>query len=228
MAHEVLFKDDSDSIREYLNETKEHIDIFVDSVTPLMNAVIKNRNDVIDILLEYGSNVNLRSGEGWTALHFACSSQKNNRTMVQKLLDAKANANITNYYGYTPLQLAAIHTTDVNIIHLLTLYSNSEHKNIYGGTALFTAIIHNRNIEIISALCYWSVMSNDINLTDYNGNTALTKACDANNYKAIKLLLEKGADINITNNYNETPYKVADAKGKKIINEYFNSKKKSI
>lgn len=40
MAHEVLCKDDIDSIREYLNETKARINIIVDYKTPLMKAVI--------------------------------------------------------------------------------------------------------------------------------------------------------------------------------------------
>ena len=44
--------------------------------------------------------------------------------MVQKLLNANANALLTDFTGNTPLHFAAMGTNDVNIIHDLTLSSN--------------------------------------------------------------------------------------------------------
>lgn len=148
MDHKVLFRDDIDTIIDHLNKTREHIDILVGYKTPLMNAVAKNRNDVIDVLIEYGCNVNIQNRDGWTALHFCCYFQSHNRDILEKLLGKKADPNITNINGSVPLHYAASHTQDVNIIHLLTLYSNAYLQDNHGVTPLMYACRFNKNIDV--------------------------------------------------------------------------------
>lgn len=67
-------------------------------------------------------------------------------------------------------------------------------------------------------------ITNDLNLTNIIGDTALHFACKFRNNVAILPLLEVGTDINITNNDNETAYGLADEEGKTIIDDFLNSK----
>ena len=70
MDSSVLFEDDLNKMIEYLAVHPESINIFDRDETPLMQAVVDERTDVIDVLLDFGANVNLQDTDGWTALHY--------------------------------------------------------------------------------------------------------------------------------------------------------------
>jgi len=48
----------------------------------------------------------------------------------------------------------------------------------------------------------------NINVKDNHGNTPLIIACFFNNDKIIKLLVEKGANIDVTNKKNHSPLSI--------------------
>jgi ankyrin repeat protein/Mg2+ and Co2+ transporter CorA len=73
--------------------------------TALHLATAHDREDVIELLLEYGADVNARSDGGWTALHNACD--KGCEKIVRILLHAGAELNSQLLNGMTPLHLAA-------------------------------------------------------------------------------------------------------------------------
>lgn len=215
MELSVLFSDDSGSIKKYLDKSTEHINTINFDMTPLMNAVCQENIDVIDVLIDYGCDIQFKNKNGYTALLCYFISQSNNRVILQKLLNSKVDINISSVDGNTPLHYAAYYITDVNIIHYITLECNPNLKNNNRKTPLMLACEYNKNIEVIAALID---ITNDINIQDNFGNTALHLACINNKYDIIKILLNGHADINITNDDNETPYDYADRKGKFILN----------
>ena len=221
MASSVLFEDDVKKMEEYLAIHPENINILQNGQTPLMNAVLLGRTDVVDILIGFGANVNLQDKIGYTVLHRCCKYQSNNRDILRRLLEANADPMCINYWGDTPVHLAAEKTNDVNVIHDLTLGSNPNFQNKYGHNALMMACQSNKNPEVISACIN---ITNDLNTTSMDGNTGLHLACAGNNYNAIPLLLEAGVDMYITNNRNKIAYEFVSAKGKEIFNEFANRK----
>lgn len=220
-----LFTDDIKAIVSHLNVTRKHINIIVDyepqlhnPVTPLMNAVIRERNDVVDILIEYGCNIDYQDQYGYTALHYCVMKRWVNRDVLQKLLNANANPSIPDYFGNIPLHYAASYANDVNIIHLLTYGSNHNLQNEDGNTPLINACnINSSNINVSAAL----INLTDVNISNNYGNTALHEVSFFDDYVILKLLIEAGADINITNNDDRTAYDIVDDEGKRIIDEYF-------
>ncbi|OKL64361.1 hypothetical protein UA08_01088 [Talaromyces atroroseus] len=84
--------------------------------TALHLATAHDREDVIELLLKYGADVNARSDGGWTALHNACD--KGCEKIVRILLEAGAELNSQLLNGMTPLHLAAQagHTDVVNCL----------------------------------------------------------------------------------------------------------------
>ncbi|EED21298.1 ankyrin repeat protein [Talaromyces stipitatus ATCC 10500] len=81
------------------------------NVTELRNkaalhlATAHDREDVVELLLEYGADVNARSDGGWTPFHNACD--KGCEKIVRILLQAGADFNSQLLNGMTSLHLAA-------------------------------------------------------------------------------------------------------------------------
>ncbi|CAB0042407.1 unnamed protein product [Trichogramma brassicae] len=69
--------------------------------TLLHRAVGNENQEMVQILLEYGTNPNLTNELGKTPLHYAVGSQ--NRNIVRVLLENGANPNVVDEDGLTPL-----------------------------------------------------------------------------------------------------------------------------
>ena len=91
----------------------------VAAATKLIDEFVR-RGQSLDDKTEHGPGSFNRQ---WTALHMACAYGV--EPLVLKLLQERANPNIKNCYGYTPL-LEACHRGFVNIVGMLTQFSNSE------------------------------------------------------------------------------------------------------
>lgn len=69
-------------------------------------AAETNREDVVDLLIAQGGNVNSDDGLGTRPLHIAASVS---HTICQKLLSAKATVDARDRDGFTPLRMAVSH-----------------------------------------------------------------------------------------------------------------------
>ena len=65
--------------------------------TILWLAVQKGSINFVEMLLEYGANINTTDKDGWTPLHLAV--QNNDINMVRLLLNHNPDINATNKYG---------------------------------------------------------------------------------------------------------------------------------
>ena len=91
--------------------------------TSLMYAVIDKKDDIVKLLLEKGSSVNLQDDNGYTALHFA--SQNYSLDITKLLLDYNAEVNIQDVNGNTPLSDAVFYSNgEGNIMSKLDKFSN--------------------------------------------------------------------------------------------------------
>ncbi|KAL5121649.1 hypothetical protein ACEQ8H_000335 [Pleosporales sp. CAS-2024a] len=73
--------------------------------TALHLAVTHDRDDIVDMLVQYGANVMAKSDGSWTPLHNAC--EHGNLKVVHRLLAAGADINAKLLTGMTPLHIAA-------------------------------------------------------------------------------------------------------------------------
>jgi ankyrin repeat protein len=82
-------------------------------------------SDILNLLLSSEKvDINETTSEyGWTALHLAV--RDSNTATAEFLLSNRANPNIANQNGYTPLHLAAAYAKDMNIVELLV-----NHKDV--------------------------------------------------------------------------------------------------
>lgn len=83
--------------------------------TPLYRAVTCNYSDIVDLLIDYGADVNQPTRTG-TPLHVACTLGYVG--FAQLLIENGADVNIKNWLEITPLHFASI-TGKLEIIRLL-------------------------------------------------------------------------------------------------------------
>jgi ankyrin repeat protein len=71
---------------------------------PIHRAATNDREDIIRLLVDWGSPLEATGTEGWTPLHLASVSQS--PRAVRALLEAGANIHARSVFGQTPLHLA--------------------------------------------------------------------------------------------------------------------------
>ena len=186
------------------------------NMTILMLALYyKKPIKIIKLLLDRGESVNADNFDQ-TPLTLALEPNKESKKYNDNdLLEiVKLLLNKGAIVGDLPLEYAIIYKAPIEVIKLLLDNgANVNYRDVEEQTPLVLAITYNAPIEVIKIILD---KTNDelINLEDNLdfGRTPLMHALDTNgifsiekNIEIIKLLLNKGANINYRNTYNFTP-----------------------
>ena len=118
--------------------------------------------------------------------------------------DVASILNTTDAYGVTPLMLAAKHGVNESIEPLLSRGADIQAKDSDGNTALHHAASIEGNTLIIEKLLKNETSKQVINAQNSIGNTALMSAFYDGHHDKVALLVNNGADVNVTNNYDPT------------------------
>ncbi|MNX93223.1 Ankyrin repeats (3 copies) [compost metagenome] len=198
--------------------------------TPLMCAVKRNRKELLPFLLENGADANETDNQNNTAFYYAVAEQ-----LSYDMYDALASAsspdfNIVNKDGRTLftnfISSASGSSSDISFIE--RLLSDGADVNFcaqyYGQPKSGIDFIVEKKSDILKSVL--ENVSLDINEQDNQGNTILHKVCAYNvnydaemakeTYRKVKLLLDQGADISITNDKDETALMLASEDNLKI------------
>src|SRR3954471_11972501 len=159
--------------------------------TPLMNAAAFGSIGTMRLLLEKGAEVNARSAGNATALMWAVTDLEK----VRLLVDKGADVNATSELGHTPLILAAMSDRSSSIVQLL-LARGADPKRVAAADKVSALIgaARGNDFESIRQLVE---AGGDVNGADLAGATPLMYASAHGNLAAVKLLLAKGAKVNV-------------------------------
>ena len=147
----------------------------------IFECVLNNEIDIVSWLIKSGIDVNKKTDNDWTMLHYAARDSLTD--MAKMLLECGANANLFDKLHRIPLFLAAYHG-HLEIVELLIDYGSSINvKDVYGCTPLFCSCCH-RNMG-------------EHSVTNIYPDKFYS---DTNRLKIIKLLIKHGADVNVKNN----------------------------
>lgn len=144
-------------LAKFLIEKGAHVNIYVGSdfeFTPLHWVSDPN---LLKMLIEKGADINARSIEDITPLHWAC--EENHREIAKLLIENKADVNIADFYGFTPLHVAC-ESGHFRIARLLI--ENGANINVCnsdGFTSLHMAYAHS-HIELAKYLIQHSLLKN--------------------------------------------------------------------
>ncbi len=169
-----------------------------DGCSALMMALMRQRFDVADFLIERGADVNHKRParhtpdrtRGQTPLWWAANH--GNLSLAQTLLAKGADVNTPDHHGGTPLTTAAS-SGHLPMVRFLLEAGADLHARIYDGRKAFNLAITNGHKEVAAFLLS---RGNDPNEAGRSGYAPLMIAAENNFYDLAKLLIAKGADVN--------------------------------
>jgi serine/threonine-protein phosphatase 6 regulatory ankyrin repeat subunit B len=187
-----------------------------DGVSPLTAMVKSGNSDMVKLLLQYGANINVIDNDGFTALHHAVAMGYLNIAEILILNGAETNSISNN--NETPVYLA-LKNNDIKITELLIQNGGeidfiplidpimeyylkrrvSIRNKLYGldflhRTELMEAVFSNdyRTAEMLI------LEGADVNEQNEMGLTALMMSSGLGNIYITRLLIKKGASLEIT------------------------------
>ena len=125
--------------------------------------------------------------------------RRNYQSAAKALIYQGADLNKTDRYRCTPLWYA-LHKADLNMTTFL-LDKGAHLDKTIAGMAL-TRAVESRNIDLLRLLLNRGLDPD----STYMGATPLVRACLSKDLKAIKALVENGADIHVRSSYPNMPY----------------------
>lgn len=213
-------------------------------ITPLYLAVSQNYKDGINILLKNNANPNHQNQQGWTPLH--CAVKGNQVEVTRILVEAgKANLSIKTSQGQTLLDLAkekgyqiihdylvvkgikqetSTHASIGNAEVFQLAQSNAYHKTLTSDEDFHTAVIDG-DFKTATRLIQQGA---NIDSVDQDGCSALHRAVDLNNIRAVQFLVDSGADLFLKNLQNNSPLFLSISLGHHEISNYLLQKELSI
>jgi len=179
--------------------------------TLLHDAVVAERLEIVEYLVQQGADVNTSNLERFTPLHDAAN--KGRLELVRFLLAKGADPNAKDISNNTPIHEAVagygVYITNIRYIEvvklLLSVGDVVNDKNNKGETPLHLASRGN-SLEVVKLLVSEGA---DINSQNNDGDTPLHETAIAGELRIQQYLLSKGAQIKTKNNYGETAADIA-------------------
>lgn len=226
---------DIEEILEYPINVNAQDKIKVTALTAALVSACEDKeycNKLIELLIEYGANVNHQDINLNAPMHFAVSTK--NIEAIKLLISHNANLNLSNKFKVTPLRIAL---NDKNPIISEILVQNGadvDITDIHGNNAIHIAI-RNHKLELAFEIIH---LSKDINKHNHflenpsfmafkegfkelekaieylanqkstwldHGNNHLMEACLNGEFRLAKFFIKNGQKVNHLNNHNNTP-----------------------
>ncbi|KAI9796740.1 MAG: Ankyrin repeat domain-containing protein 44 [Piccolia ochrophora] len=170
-------------------------------------AAWRGHRSTLQILLDTGIEVHIRSADGFTLLDAACDQGR--EEAVDLLLERGFDKNNRGFGGHTALLTAAQMGRDVLVQKLLDRGAEWNSPSAFGETPLLMAAA-NGHIGIVRVL-----LDLGLDATSANGcgNTPLHCAAFYGHRIVVEQLLQVGAHINATSDTGETPLHKAASQG---------------
>jgi ankyrin repeat protein len=182
-------------------------------LTPIHIAVQDDHEEIVDLLLKKGADVNARTSWEATPLHLV--ARQGSRALMDLLIMRGADVNAQTKDGDTPLHLAAANGRANQAYDLLEKGAKVNATNRFGNTPLLLAMGQSGSL-IIEALVKGGA---NLNFRTASGDTALHVAAQAGRVAVVSALVEKGADINARNQAGSSALYAVAAKGNKDVAE---------
>lgn len=188
--------------------------------TPLMFAASEGHIDILDILLDYGADIDARDNDGYSALMHAIDRREIDA--AEFLIKEGAYLHYEDFdCGHNVLTLCAS-SGDLHLFDLLIINGATDinHTDCYKMSPLMNAIWYEKYDiaeRLIQLQCELDFQSDGYR---HKGFTALMFACYLGNFKIVKKLVENGCDTTIKSEEGQTALDIAKEKGHVDIVKY--------
>jgi ankyrin repeat protein len=185
------------------------------STTPLLRAVINNKIDLVEFLLDNVANIAPKAFNNYTALHI-CAWKNHPKICTLLLNRGGINIEALDNVGMTPLLRAANSDNSEPVALILIKHgANTNAKASTGENALRLFLRSDmKSLELLTVLLEKEA---DINAVDKDGLSPLIKAVVYGQAPLVSAVLAKNPNIESTNNSQMTSLNIASWKGFKEI-----------
>ncbi|NJK65101.1 MAG: hypothetical protein HC921_22440 [Synechococcaceae cyanobacterium SM2_3_1] len=163
----------------------------VDFLHPLYEAIMLNSIEMVQLLIEYGADIERCWDEGITPILAAVVS--GNSEIVRILVEAGADVNKTDKYGISPIMEAAQMGRQEVYEYLVPYVSSDEYE--LSRVARLIGAAGKGQLSMIQRLIEDGLDVDSSDLTYLDGETPLHAALVSGQYSTAKALLELGANI---------------------------------
>lgn len=158
----------------------------VDNYYVLAGAILKNRANNLQLLLDNHFNIDAKNSTNMTVL-MTSASQVNKADMTKILLENGADVNATNDKGNNALFEALVEKHNLkNIKYLLKYNIDLKHKNKLKATALDYVIIFDNDVEVLKELLKHNIKVPQKTIRDAISSKKFSIAKELINYTKIK------------------------------------------
>lgn len=204
-------KNDLDAIKEIITNNPDIINYQIGErkSTLLQQAVLYDKPDVVELLLDMGADINLFDDINYTPLIMAILENKNDPANI--LIERGAYLNIKDEFGRYPLHLVAQNKNNYLLKKLVEkkpeiIIDSMDSSNV-------TPLSYATSFGNIDGMRLLLDNGADVNSKDINSWTPLFYAIRYGNLNAVKLLIDRGANITMQNKFGNTPLQVACKRG---------------
>ncbi|VUC26129.1 unnamed protein product [Clonostachys rosea] len=167
--------------------------------TAFHSAVRFGYCDVVELLAANGADVNTRDRRGHTPL-LTASLECGTLEMTQLLVRVGADVRAANFHGRNALYMSPKTKEPAQVAEFLFAQGVEMTRDLEGNTPLHYAKVSSDLVEVFLA------HGADINDVNLGQETLLHLACsDPSRASLVKMLIERGADISLTDSHGQTP-----------------------
>lgn len=180
--------------------------------TPLYYAAFGGNRELLKYLISQGADKNdleLKNAYGRTPL-CAIARDGGNAEVIKALIDLGANPDAADYSGKTPIMLAAWRRNE-DVVNVLLKAGADLQINTPNGEELLTYSA--RGMENLFQTMAENKAS--LNILTNEGRTLLHSAAAGGSIKIIKILFEKGFNVNQKDKFGWTPLHIAAEQGQR-------------
>lgn len=177
-----------------LLETGADIDAVDDigGATALTHAAWLGEENIVELLLDHGADIDVRDASGHTALHWAAEGGYSD--MVSLLLNKGATVDLT-VFGWTAMLIAARRWEQPCIVKILVERgANVNAQDFHGRSVLHWSCRHGCKDTTKFILC----AGGDVDARDHYGQTALHWAVASAKPAIVRVLLKHNASANLS------------------------------
>ena len=195
-----IIAEDLNKCRELIEKGADVIPTKTMKMPPLSMAANINKTKSMEFLIEKGANVNAKNPIGMTALMYAASS--GHIEAVTLLLEKGADINAVDDFGKTAFLYAAS-GGKADVVKLLAAKGAGTSTKTDSHTALMEKFDKDHTLDRATRDRFANEIKDVKARSNHMGN-ALIDASKKGDTETVKLLLQKGADINGKNDTGQT------------------------
>lgn len=198
-----VHSDNKDLINMLVGEGAEIYDKKSNKSEAILWGVRKNSQDIISLLLDNISSDSDKNDICTDALRLAVVIRSIDPVIISELINNGASVNAPDDHGRSVLHSAISgNAYDAKVISLLQYDVDINLVDSSGNTPLMYALIHKRRERVALKLIE---LDATINAVNDRGYTALSYASSNSDPQLVKLLLDKGANVNHQDSTGATP-----------------------